>query len=225
MKYIKILIILLISSFSYYGVVNDKGEKVTNIQEIMQEQQIENSAEESFVEENAEKIEIVGQEIVVEEIEKTEKEESKEVVQQEKEKKEKTATKNQTQKTQPIVNKAQEKTTSTETTKSEKTDVEQKEEIKKQENNSEKKQEEKVVTNAEKCANGNHGMSVGNSKKWFKSESEAIATYEAEIEKWGNKWTNDEITKEEYYAKCPYGYETWNCPYCNLYTLNYYYDN
>lgn len=220
MKYIKILIILLISSFSYYGVVNDKGEKVTNIQEIMQEQQIENSAEESVAEENAEEIEIV-----VEEIEKTEKEESKEVVQQKTEKKEKTATKNQTQKTQPIVNKAQEKTTSTETTKSEKTEVEAKEEIKKQENNSEKKQEEKVVTNAEKCANGNHGMSVGNSKKWFKSESEAIATYEAEIEKWGNKWTNDEITKEEYYAKCPYGYETWNCPYCNLYTLNYYYDN
>lgn len=220
MKYIKILIILLISSFSYYGVVNDKGEKVTNIQEIMQEQQIENSAEESFVEENAEEIEIVGQEI-----EKTEKEESKEVVQQKTEKKEKTATKNQTQKTQPIVNKAQEKTTSTETTKSEKTEVEPKEEIKKQENNSEKKQEEKVVTNAEKCAKGIHGMSVGNSEKWFKTKNEAIATYKAEIDKWGNMWTNDEITKDEYYKNCPYGYEVWNCPYCNLYTLNYYYDN
>ena len=67
-------------------------------------------------------------------------------------------------------------------------------------------------------------MKIGNSGKWFNSKDEAIMTYKAEINKWGDKWTKDEITNEDYYANCPYGYEVWTCPYCNMWTLNYYYE-
>ena len=75
MKLFKVLIILLISSFSYYGVVDDNGEKVTNIQEIMQEQENEIVVEQIVEEQESETIE----NIVVEK----EEEESKEKIQQE----------------------------------------------------------------------------------------------------------------------------------------------
>ena len=65
MKKLVIIIILLISNFSFYGVVNDEGEKVTNIQEIMQSENViveDNAAietQENAVEEKVEeKIEI-----------------------------------------------------------------------------------------------------------------------------------------------------------------------
>lgn len=88
-----------------------------------------------------------------------------------------------------------------------------------------KKEETTSKPVVEKCTNNNnHGMSIGNSGKWFKTKAEAVAEYDAEINKWGDKWTNYEITTEEYNKKCPYGYEVWTCPYCNLWTLNYYYN-
>ena len=80
------------------------------------------------------------------------------------------------------------------------------------------------VAESKKCSGNEHGMKIGNSGKWFNSKDEAIRTYKAEINKWGDKWTKDEITNEEYYANCPYGYEVWTCPYCNMWTLNYYYE-
>ena len=90
----------------------------------------------------------------------------------------------------------------------------------------ETKQEETTSKPAvEKCTNNNnHGMSVGNSGKWFNSKAEAVAEYDAEIKKWGDKWINDEISTDEYNKNCPYGHEVWTCPYCNLWTLNYYYN-
>lgn len=227
MKIFKVLIILLISSCSYYGVVNDEGEKVTNIQEIMQEQENEIVVEQIVEEQVSETIENV----VVEK-----KEESKEIIQEENAevKKEKTkVTTNQTPKTQTTAKKVEQEekkvekvveSKTEETTKQEEIQENAVQENVVQEKKVEEKQEEKVVTNAEKCATGNHGMSVGNSGKWFKTKDEAIATYRAEINKWGNMWTNDEISNEEYYANCPYGYEIWTCPYCDLWTLNYYYD-
>ncbi len=80
------------------------------------------------------------------------------------------------------------------------------------------------VAENKKCDRNNHGMSTGNTGLWFETKDEAIATYKAEIKKWGDKWTNDEISDDEYYKNCPYGYEVWSCPYCNKWTLNYYLD-
>lgn len=179
MKLFKVLIILLISSFSYYGVVDDNGEKVTNIQEIMQEQENEIVVEQIVEEQESETIE----NIVVEK----EEEESKEKIQQEEKaevKKEETnVTTKQIPKTQTTpkaknVEKEEKKVEKVDEIKIEETtkQVEIQENVV-QEKKVEEKQEEKVVTNAEKCATGNHGMGVGNSGKWFKTKDEAIATF------------------------------------------------
>ena len=95
------------------------------------------------------------------------------------------------------------------------------------ETKSEEKYTEVEVEIAEKkeCKNNNHGMSVGNSGKWFNTKEEAIATYKQESKMWGDKWKNNEISDDEYYRNCPYGYEIWSCMYCGKWTINYYYDN
>lgn len=39
-KLIAIIFMFIIASNSYYGIVNDKGEKVTNIQDVLREQNL-----------------------------------------------------------------------------------------------------------------------------------------------------------------------------------------
>lgn len=74
-----------------------------------------------------------------------------------------------------------------------------------------------------KCEGNKHGIETGNSGRWFNTESEAIAIYDAEIKKWGDKWTSGEIDKSTYLKNCPAGYEDWSCPYCHKWTINFYY--
>lgn len=81
------------------------------------------------------------------------------------------------------------------------------------------------IAEKKECDGNNHGRSIGNSNKWFETKDEAIATYKAEIKKWGDKWSNDEISDDVYYKNCPIGYEIWDCPFCNKWTLNYHYDD
>ena len=33
-----------------------------------------------------------------------------------------------------------------------------------------------------------------------------------------------EINDETYQKNCPYGYETWSCPFCGKWTINFYYN-
>lgn len=80
------------------------------------------------------------------------------------------------------------------------------------------------IAEKKECVGNNHFLEVGNSEKWFESKDEAVRTYKAEIKKWDDQWVANEISDEEYYRNCPYGYEVWNCPYCQKWTLNYYYD-
>ena len=79
----------------------------------------------------------------------------------------------------------------------------------------EPKQEENKKIETYKCSGSNHGVGVGNSQKWFNSESEAISYYKSIIKNWGDKWENFEIDDETYNKNCPYGYEDWSCPYCS----------
>ena len=79
-----------------------------------------------------------------------------------------------------------------------------------------------VVIEKPKCTDTKHGISVGNSNKWFNSYNEAVKYYDELIKMYSNQVHNGEITSEEYYKLCPYGYETWSCPYCGKWTLNYY---
>ncbi len=75
-----------------------------------------------------------------------------------------------------------------------------------------------------KCSESNHYIDVGNSNKWFNSKQEAINHYQSIIKTWGDKWEKFEIDDETYQKNCPYGYETWSCPLCEKWTINFYYN-
>ena len=115
----------------------------------------------------------------------------------------------------------QSKTTQTTTTK-------QETQVQEQKIQEQPKQETKIeplVKEPEtpKCSDTKHGVGVGNSNKWFNSYNEAVSYYDNLINNYSNQVHSGEITPEEYNKKCPYGYETWSCPYCGKWTLNYYY--
>lgn len=219
MKKIIIIAILLISNLGIFGTVNTGGEKNTNSQEIVTNetvQEIRVVEEQSKQEENVVKI--------ADETE-NKQEESKADYQE-----------------QVTVNKEIQKEQTTPKTnvtdnavnnKPETKKVEQKPQEDKQQ---EQKKEQQVVTNQQvqetkptqenkvkQCTNGKHAIEVGNSKKWFNTEQEAINFYNTTQKKWSDKWTNYEITDEEYDKNCPYGYETWDCPNCQKWTINFYY--
>lgn len=85
------------------------------------------------------------------------------------------------------------------------------------------KEYEVVVAKKTKCDGNNHKIISGNMGKWFDSQAQAESYYNQEIEIWGKKWENEDIAKEEYLKNCPSGYETWSCPQCQKWTLNFYY--
>ena len=77
---------------------------------------------------------------------------------------------------------------------------------------------------AKHCTNNNnHSTSCGDAGIWVASKNEFKTYYENYCEKWNSKWVNDEISNEEYYKNCPYGYECWSCGYCGKWTGNFKY--
>ena len=81
-----------------------------------------------------------------------------------------------------------------------------------------------TTKNCEHCTNNNnHSTSCGDAGIWVASKNEFKTYYENYCEKWNSKWVNDEISNEEYYKNCPYGYECWSCSYCGKWTGNYKY--
>lgn len=221
----KILIIggiLMISSLSYYGAVDEKGEKVITFEEnaiqsvvdlkseiVEEQQEVEETDKQQEIQVTA-KVEEQKQE-VAEPIEK------KQEVKAKKEKKAESITVKQLSQTTEVEEKEIiEKQNKEETVKDE---VPQ--EIKQESNYTE--EEVKVAVKTE-CIDNNHCAITGNSNMWFKTKAEAVAKYNAELEKWSQKCKSGEISYEELIKKSPYGYETWNCPKCNQYTLNYYYN-
>ena len=100
----------------------------------------------------------------------------------------------------------------TPTTKSKESKEEQKEVVKTEiPKIVEPKQEENKKIETYKCSGSNHGVGVGNSQKWFNSESEAISYYKSIIKNWGDKWENFEIDDETYNKNCPYPSSSY-CP-------------
>lgn len=212
MKKLVIIIILLISNFSYYGVVNDEGEKVTNIEEIMQSENV-------IVEENAAievqeqvKEEINEQPTKVEEKQETKVKEIKVIPA----KKESTITEKKETKNTSINT---EKKMEEQKNKQEEKQKDEKIQIEQSQDNSTKKQETVIP----KCTETNHLMETGNTGKWFDTKQQAVAFYEKEIKEWEEKWLKDEIDDDTYYKNCPDGYEYWSCPLCHKWTLNLYY--
>lgn len=133
MKKILIIIVLLISSFSFYGVVNENGEKVTNVNEILEMQnttQQEKELQEDTQTELQDKEKQIGQETKGET--KEDKTETKQEVKEEIKQVAKIETKQENK-----VEVKQEKKTETEPKTENKTEA-------KQENKAEVKQEEKT---------------------------------------------------------------------------------
>ena len=78
--------------------------------------------------------------------------------------------------------------------------------------------------NKNNCAIGKHKVGIGNSNKWFNSQQDAVAEYKRLINYWGAKWESFEIDDNTYEKNCPSGYETYSCPYCGKWTINYYFN-
>ena len=103
-----------------------------------------------------------------------------------------------------------------------KTEVTESDEINKNQDIVEKNNENEQKI--ERCTNNlNHGISIGNSNKWFETKEEAITYYNQLRKDYGYKFENEQMSQEEYNKKCPYGYEVWSCMFCNKWTINFYY--
>lgn len=204
-KIIVVIIVAMISSFSYYGAVNEKGEKVVDLTTNTQEEnetveetqgniieQIENTIAQAEIIQNEE---IITQN-TVNEITTPVAEKSN------------TSNNNNKNKT---IKKTQESQTTTQT----KVIEEQKNiEIEERPTNKSTNQNSNI-NNVPKCSHSN--------SNWYNSKAEAIEVYNAEIKKWGDRWTNYEIDNDTYYKNCPSGYEVFSCPYCNKWNINLYY--
>ena len=226
-KIIIIAGILMISSFSYYGAVDENGQKVISFEENATQSAMELKSEEVKEKQEVEQIEKQQEVQVTAKIEEQKKEITEQIEKkQEVKAKEKTNAESTTVKQLSQTSKVEEKTQEKEIVKEQKQEEKIKEESKPQEIKQESNYTEIEVKVAEKteCIDNKHCAVTGNSNKWFEKQSEAIAEYNAELEKWSQKCKSGEITYEELTKKSPYGYETWSCPKCNQYTLNYYYN-
>ena len=208
-KVILIIFMAIISSFSYYGAVNEKGDKVVDFTTSSQKENMVVSKTEQETKENT-----VAQAEVTQNG-KTEIEETTREL------------------TIPIAKKAN-KSEITNKNKKAKQEIKQKQDLKVKEqkdtkvingNTTEKKKEINTNANQNKNTNktNNAPKCTHSNSNWYNSKVEAEAIYNAEIKKWGDKWTSNEINIEEYSKKCPDGYEVWSCPYCNKWTIEMYY--
>ena len=221
---------------------NEISEKVENIAEIKESKEIEDSSEDitkqnSIAEDNS--FLAVNKEIITES--KTNNISETNVTSKVEEQKQtnKTTTKTQGKKTEnpkeqvksnieqssakqqePVKATNQEEKTTTETIiELPKQDEGQIIETEIKETKSESKTQKREIP---KCSDTQHGVGVGNSNKWFNSYNESVAYYDNLINDYSDKVHNGAITSEEYFKQCPYGYETWSCPYCGKWTLNFY---
>lgn len=215
-----LLIILgfyMIITQSYYGVVDENGNKITNMQEILlieQEQENNTTHNETIADEEA-KIDDVSVSASKENIQEKNTEEIQIKADTQTKKKESSTTKQTTVQEKQVESIKQQE------------QVQIKQEEQKQEQPSQvvevKQETQEKKVEEQKCTDSKHKVSAGNSGKWFNSYDEAVAYYDSLINGYSNQIHNGEITIEEYNRKCPYGYEIWSCPYCNKWTLNYYY--
>ncbi len=214
-KIILIIFMAMISSFSYYGAVNEKGEKVVDFTNSSQQ---ENIVTNQTIEET--------QENIVEQVENTIAQ--AEIIKDEETKIQETPK----EPTTPVVEKANKSNNTNknkETKQAQVTQPKQDSQVKEQKetkvnksNTTEKKEETKTNTNQNTNNTNNAPKCTHSNSNWYNSKAEAEAIYNAEIKKWGDKWTNYEIDNETYYKNCPSGYEVFSCPYCNKWTINLY---
>lgn len=207
-KIILIIFMAMISSFSYYGAVNEKREKVVDFTTSTQE-------ENKNVEETPENI-IEQIENTIAQAETTQNQETKtQGIENEKITTPIVKKSNTSENNKNSVNKEATKTIESKTITQPKV-TEKKRDVAIEETPINKsKNQNSNTNNVPKCSHSNIN--------WYNSKAEAVAVYNAEIKKWGDKWTNYEIDNDTYYKNCPSGYEVFSCLYCNKWTINLYY--
>lgn len=208
MKKILLIIIILISSFSYYGKVDENGEKITDFQNLIRE---DNTQNEINIQED-ETLERTNETVITKDIENKESKSKKS---------------NNTKEDKSANFKVKENTSKTVNTQNNKVETKKKETKQKTEENNEKKENIKTETNTNivkqenikekdstKVENCNH------SGNWYNTKEDAVAVFNAEVKKWSDKWANYEIDNEEFYKNCPDSYEVYDCPVCKKWTIN-----
>ena len=89
--------------------------------------------------------------------------------------------------------------------------------VKEDENTTTNNTKTEEVIETPKCNHSN--------ETYYNTEEEAIAFYKKTSKECGEKLKSGEIkTYEEYLKLCPYGYETMSCPYCQKWTISFYYE-
>lgn len=199
MKKFIVILILLISNFSYYGAVQEREKRKDTIQELVQE---ENVIQNEVIMQKQE--DIISQKDITTEVEKTKIEE-------------KALNDNATKKDTSTKSKVQASNSDKTNTQ---TVIQTNKETKDSNNHqSDIRQETNTNTNinidnSPKCEHGNNG--------WYNTEAEAVAVYKTKLKYWEDKWANYEIEYDEFLQSRPNGYETWDCPYCYKWTINMY---
>lgn len=223
MKKFIILAILIISNMGIFGVGNIGGEENTNIQEIVANEPVQEVSVAEEKSEQEEKIEEIADET-------ENKQEEKQTDYQEQ-----VTVNKEIKKEQPA-----QKTNATDNATNNKQETKKVEQKPQENKQQEQKKEQPVVTNektqetkpeikqtqenkVKQCENGKHIIETGNSNKWFKTEQEAIKFYDKLQKEWSDYLRSGAKTAEEYDEKCPFGYETWDCPNCKQWTINFYY--
>lgn len=81
---------------------------------------------------------------------------------------------------------------------------------------------ESTTTKPSNCTNNsNHSIKCGNMGRWFNSRKEVEEFTNKEIDKWMDKYSKGEISREEFLKHKPDGYECWSCSYCGKWTGNF----
>lgn len=199
-KILMIIFMYIIASNSYYGLVNEKGEKITdfqNTENIITTEQTQEQKDEILV--NTEEIQ---QEEIKTETKKNTSDEKSTKQESEQNKDKKTAEKNETvEKNNKNSNKNASNNTKNQTN---------------EKNNTSTKTNTNTNTNnkSNKCEHGNIG--------WYNTEAEAKAVYEDKVKELDELWVNKKISTEEYRAKKPNGCEVWDCAECHKWTVSMY---
>lgn len=215
MRKIFLIIVIMISSFSYYGVIDENDENTVNVQETEITENI--IQEENVITEESEVIDIEMTENGTSEKQSQDSISTNQVVGNKN-----TTTTNTTKQTNTTTtitntNTTAEKAkvnTNTKTNTSTSTNT----------TTTTEKATENETVKVERCTNcNNHAIEVGNCRQWFDTKNQAISIYKAEIKKWEDMWISDEIDDDTYYSNCPCGYEIWSCMYCGKWTINFYF--
>lgn len=199
-KILMIIFMYIIASNSYYGLVNEKGEKITdfqNTENIITTEQTQEQKDETVV--NTEEI----QQEQIEQKEKTKNEIEKNTIDEKNTKQESEQNKDkETIEENEVIIQTDNKSNNIKNQTDEKN------------NTSTNINTNTNTNNNNKCEHGDEG--------WYNTKAEAKAVYDNKVSSLDEQWESGKISTEEYRAKKPNGCEVWDCAECHKWTVSMY---